>query len=183
MTLNHHLNFTRSVQYQDKFSTIQSNRRINHTTTPLTSYTRVHTARSYETAISFCGEGLAINKESKKLMVEMHMRRARIHKLVAKSHISKAQAAPSTSSSGRRVASFLPFSLSISLFLISSRTVSVTLLHSLLESLPLSLSPFSLLPPHTGKSALPEGAPAASSEELMALAAASWKKCLQDTTR
>lgn len=59
----------------------------------------IHTARTYDTAITICTEGLSINKESKKLMVEFHLRRARVHKLIAKSHIAKAQAAASSSSS------------------------------------------------------------------------------------
>ena len=79
---------------------------ISHSITPPSppflitySHTHIYTARTYDIAITVCTEGLSINKESKKLMVEFHLRRARVHKLIAKGHISKAAAASSSSSS------------------------------------------------------------------------------------
>jgi hypothetical protein len=82
----------------------------------------IHAARTYDTAITICTEGLSINKESKKLMVEFHLRRARVHKLIAKSHIAKAQAAASSSSSSGETYVFsleAPFSYN-SFFLFAS---------------------------------------------------------------
>ena len=72
---------------------------IEPTPSPFITHVHTHTARTYDIALAVCTEGLSINKESKKLMVEFHLRRARVHKLIAKSHITKAAAASSSSSS------------------------------------------------------------------------------------
>ena len=43
--------------------------------------------RDFEQAIQHCGEGLSIDKESKKIMGEMHERRAKCHSMLASQHL------------------------------------------------------------------------------------------------
>ena len=57
------------------------------------------TQRKFEAVIGFCTEGLMVDKESKKLMTEMHLKRARAYQALAKNQLRQAQAAPSSSSS------------------------------------------------------------------------------------
>ena len=70
----------------------------SHLTPLLLPHFSTLTARTYELALTLCGEGLLIDKDSKKLLVEMHLKRAKVHKLMAKNQTAKAQAAPSSSS-------------------------------------------------------------------------------------
>jgi tetratricopeptide (TPR) repeat protein len=58
-------------------------------------------ARKFEAVVGFCTEGLTVDKESKKLMTEMHLKRARAYASIAKAQVRQAQAAPSSSSSSK----------------------------------------------------------------------------------
>jgi DnaJ family protein C protein 7 len=61
--------------------------------------------RKLEAVIGFCTEGLAVDKDSKKLMTEMHLKRARAYQALAKSQLRQAQAAPCASSSSKSTSS------------------------------------------------------------------------------
>ena len=72
------------------------------TTIPFTSLTgeidKAMVSRKFEAVIGFCTEGLTIDKDSKKLMTEMHLKRARAYQSMAKHQLRQAQTAPSSSS-------------------------------------------------------------------------------------
>eukprot|EP00596_Hydrurales_sp_CCMP1899_P000386 CAMPEP_0119048518 /NCGR_PEP_ID=MMETSP1177-20130426/59348_1 /TAXON_ID=2985 /ORGANISM="Ochromonas sp, Strain CCMP1899" /LENGTH=914 /DNA_ID=CAMNT_0007024513 /DNA_START=168 /DNA_END=2909 /DNA_ORIENTATION=- len=74
---------------------------IAETTRIRSEIDKASNARLYDVAVAFCSEGLLIDKDSKKLTVEMHLKRAKVYKLLAKQQLRQAQAAPSSSSSSK----------------------------------------------------------------------------------
>jgi hypothetical protein len=71
----------------------QLRRLISETTRVRTEIDAAMNKRNFEEAIALCGQGLCIDKEAKKLMAEMHGRRARAYAALAKLQLRGAHSA------------------------------------------------------------------------------------------
>ena len=72
----------------------QLRRLISETTRIRAEIDTAMNKRSFEEAISLCGQGLSIDKDAKKLMAEMHSRRAKAYAALAKLQLRSPHTAP-----------------------------------------------------------------------------------------